>query len=427
MKIKYSTHNVTKKEVMKISKTKFPHLIKEWHPYKNGDEVLEDFSHGSKRKVWWQCENNHQWNASIVNRTNGGTGCPICAGKNQRIEQLDRSDLNLIRYILDNKPELKPADIAKITEVSLPTVSRWKFGAPIPEKSMKKLLKMADLNILDLENTDFAILVKAGKVDKNWLEYMEFLLTKVGIEVKNKKGENDSNIVSEIKKMYVTLNRIGVPIDQAKTFPPRIDESSPSDQTEQEVSNDPDTTIEESQFLSSKNINVQKSYTAFDSLASKFIENYADLIKFYDEKIWSKKMQDHQKISQVVLKKYAIKIALSHIDIKDYELANSDRPEVLNFFHRTKIEAINMINEFCLNLKEINEPINFDYFDFINKHPNDLKTVISIIDIEDEKETINKYLSFGERAILDGIEKNKEKLEKNNELLNIILMRLDNQ
>jgi hypothetical protein len=138
-------------------------------------------------------------------------------------------------------------------------------------------------------------------------------------------------------------------------------------------------------------------------------------------------MQDHQKISQVVLKKYAIKIALSHIDIKDYELANSDRPEVLNFFHRTKIEAINMINEFCLNLKEINEPINFDYFDFINKHPNDLKTVISIIDIEDEKETINKYLSFGERAILDGIEKNKEKLEKNNELLNIILMRLDNQ
>ena len=70
----------------------------------------------------------------------------------------------------------------------------------------------------------------------------------------------------------------------------------------------------------------------------------------------------------------------------------------------------------------IGDPINSIRI-FNNKKVDE----ISIIDIEDEKETINKYLSFGERAILDGIEKNKEKLEKNNELLNIILMRLDNQ
>jgi hypothetical protein len=36
---------------MKLSS--IPHLVKEWHPTKNGDLTPDDFTHGSNKKVWW--------------------------------------------------------------------------------------------------------------------------------------------------------------------------------------------------------------------------------------------------------------------------------------------------------------------------------------------------------------------------------------
>jgi hypothetical protein len=32
------------------------------------------------KKVWWICENGHEWDARVVNRTRG-SGCPRCAGR----------------------------------------------------------------------------------------------------------------------------------------------------------------------------------------------------------------------------------------------------------------------------------------------------------------------------------------------------------
>ena len=59
-----------------------PKLEKEWHLIKNGKLSPLDFSYGSDKKVWWKCSkgNDHEWLASIYNRTNG-TGCPVCSGK----------------------------------------------------------------------------------------------------------------------------------------------------------------------------------------------------------------------------------------------------------------------------------------------------------------------------------------------------------
>ena len=34
-----------------------------------------------KKKVWWKCSNGHSWQASILNRTSGGKGCPVCSGR----------------------------------------------------------------------------------------------------------------------------------------------------------------------------------------------------------------------------------------------------------------------------------------------------------------------------------------------------------
>jgi len=57
-----------------------PSLTKQWHPTKNGKLTPRDFTPSSARKVWWICDNNHEWLAKIDKRTHG-TGCPYCAGQ----------------------------------------------------------------------------------------------------------------------------------------------------------------------------------------------------------------------------------------------------------------------------------------------------------------------------------------------------------
>lgn len=59
----------------------FPAVAAQWHPDKNGSLSPERIASGSHRKIWWQCEQGHVWQASVVSRTSGGTGCPICAGR----------------------------------------------------------------------------------------------------------------------------------------------------------------------------------------------------------------------------------------------------------------------------------------------------------------------------------------------------------
>ena len=57
-----------------------PKLAKEWHPTKNGELTPKDVTPSSDRKVWWACENNHEWPSTIFNRSRG-IGCPYCAGQ----------------------------------------------------------------------------------------------------------------------------------------------------------------------------------------------------------------------------------------------------------------------------------------------------------------------------------------------------------
>ena len=57
-----------------------PDLVAEWNYEKNGNLIPEDLIAGSEQKVWWKCSEEHEWQATIVNR-NKGTGCPYCAGR----------------------------------------------------------------------------------------------------------------------------------------------------------------------------------------------------------------------------------------------------------------------------------------------------------------------------------------------------------
>ncbi len=53
-------------------------LLAEWDGEKNAPLTPDAISYGSKRLVWWTCENGHRWTASPCSRKNGA-GCPLCA------------------------------------------------------------------------------------------------------------------------------------------------------------------------------------------------------------------------------------------------------------------------------------------------------------------------------------------------------------
>ena len=57
-----------------------PNLAKEWHPTKNGKLTPKDVMFGAGRKVWWQCNKGHEWEAKLNNRKHG-RNCPYCSNK----------------------------------------------------------------------------------------------------------------------------------------------------------------------------------------------------------------------------------------------------------------------------------------------------------------------------------------------------------
>lgn len=54
-----------------------PDLVKEWDFEKNEIKPTE-VSRGCGKKVWWKCPLGHRYQATILHRTNGNTGCPVC-------------------------------------------------------------------------------------------------------------------------------------------------------------------------------------------------------------------------------------------------------------------------------------------------------------------------------------------------------------
>eukprot|EP00128_Syssomonas_multiformis_P007358 Colp12_sorted_trinity150504_noHs@27613 len=55
----------------------FPEVVRQWHPHKNtvGPESVTPFL---AKKFWFLCDEGHEWDAMLLNRTRNGTGCPTC-------------------------------------------------------------------------------------------------------------------------------------------------------------------------------------------------------------------------------------------------------------------------------------------------------------------------------------------------------------
>ena len=63
--------------------TSYPHLVKEWHPTKNEELTPNDFTHGTRKKVWWLCPIGHSNESKIQSRAEKKKprGCPYCSGR----------------------------------------------------------------------------------------------------------------------------------------------------------------------------------------------------------------------------------------------------------------------------------------------------------------------------------------------------------
>jgi hypothetical protein len=87
-----------------------PNLALEWHPMKNGDVKPRDVSSGSGKKVWWICEEGHEWRSAIGTRQRG-RGCPRCSKTGYDptsrgyLYLLRKEHLGLQQFGITNKPD----------------------------------------------------------------------------------------------------------------------------------------------------------------------------------------------------------------------------------------------------------------------------------------------------------------------------------
>ena len=76
-----------------------PKLSEEWNYHKNNGLAPENMMANSSKKVWWKCNNGHEWQAKVANR-NRGDGCPYCYG---RYAIKGKSDLSTINPTLSKE------------------------------------------------------------------------------------------------------------------------------------------------------------------------------------------------------------------------------------------------------------------------------------------------------------------------------------
>ena len=90
-----------------------PRLAAEWHPQKNKMLRPEHVSVGSNKKIWWQCAQGHEWQATINSR-NSGNGCPICSGRKLLVGYNDLVTLKpflAAQWHPEKNGKLEPVDV----------------------------------------------------------------------------------------------------------------------------------------------------------------------------------------------------------------------------------------------------------------------------------------------------------------------------
>jgi len=94
--------------------TKRPDLVVEWDFSKNR-ETPQNITWRSPKAVYWVCSLGHKWKAPVANRTNGGTGCPYCAGKKATPENCLLEKFPLVAKEWSPKNPISPDKVLPFT------------------------------------------------------------------------------------------------------------------------------------------------------------------------------------------------------------------------------------------------------------------------------------------------------------------------
>ncbi len=60
-----------------------PNLAKQWHPTNNGSLSPRDAAPYTHKRIWWKCDKDHEWEATVDNRNGKGSAYPYCARRRE--------------------------------------------------------------------------------------------------------------------------------------------------------------------------------------------------------------------------------------------------------------------------------------------------------------------------------------------------------
>lgn len=69
---------------------RFPELVPAWHPVNNTKLTPENTPARTTHKVWWKCNNNHEWSATPMMCAR--YGCPVCNARESFVIEYDGND-----------------------------------------------------------------------------------------------------------------------------------------------------------------------------------------------------------------------------------------------------------------------------------------------------------------------------------------------
>ena len=61
--------------------TLYPNVASQWDFVRNGTLLPQNVTAHSSKKVWWLCDYDHSWQATVASRTGLGHGCPYCSNQ----------------------------------------------------------------------------------------------------------------------------------------------------------------------------------------------------------------------------------------------------------------------------------------------------------------------------------------------------------
>lgn len=130
-------------------------LLKEWDESRNFPLTPDTVSYGSKKKVWWTCENGHSWQTTVHVRSEG-SGCPYCTGRKVLPGFNDLETLYpdvAAQWDREKNGPLSPRDVSTGSKIRIwwrcpeghswqsPVASRTAWGHGCPVCAGRKVLK----------------------------------------------------------------------------------------------------------------------------------------------------------------------------------------------------------------------------------------------------------------------------------------------